>query len=156
MKKTCFIVMTVLLAFLFTGCGKDFVAGASMEAQTFTLPVGPSKSYTAPYIILWDVDSGNMVNNTSGVPTLSLAWSSAAITSVLHTDVTIGGTNTFVYVFNFPALDSSYTYGLGVFDGTPASTDLMVSGPFIYDPRTNRTYSDTNNGTNGAIFTRPR
>ena len=114
-----------------------------IPSQTFVLPSSTSVTHSAnTYIILWQIETGHLVDATDGTFAVGTTWANAAIEDTL---IDPHAENLLVWLATLPALDADIHYGFAVFDAaTPAGTDVPTMGPFLYDPTTNRVYSDTN------------
>jgi hypothetical protein len=96
------------------------------------------RTMTAPYLVLFDYNTGNVVDKTTGVPGASETYAANAITpdgSAVH-----GESN--LWVFTIPPLADIYEYAFRICDAaSPAKADASVLGGFL-DPKTLMTYTD--------------
>ena len=122
------------------------VSASTVALQTFVLPSTSDVTHMAnTYIILWDIGTGNLVND-AGIVLAANGWTDGDIATAVHDE------NGLVWTATIPALDTYYEYGFAVFDSAaPAKTDVPTMGPFLYDPKTNKVYSDTNPLKGGKV-----
>jgi hypothetical protein len=154
------ITIGVLLAIGFTVCvfmlsiHPEEAKAATYPATTISLPTYNSGVLlTNPYFILYDVRTGYLVHATTGVPGVGVIWVGAAFDSDHWTDGAVSGASGFPNLI-IPALNSSRTYGIMMFDAaSPAKTDTCVNKG-LYNPRGNMTYSDSNPTKRGEVMTR--
>lgn len=140
--KTAIIGLIIALSVL-TGCQTQQMAGATIASQTFVIPDEPDNQaaiVNTHKLFIWDTATGNLANSSTGVVTAACTLAEAAIAIAAH------GQSTLVLTATIPALDNSYIYGMAVCqDNAPASGFAeLIAGPWLYDPVTNKTYSDTN------------
>lgn len=139
--------LLVLILLFCVGCS-GVRSGASVGINdTFILPNTPTVTYdAATYILLFDLNSGAFVHADTGVVSGSNVWSVADIATVAHP------ANAAVYTTTLPALDLGYEYVMTVWSGTNYSTaDTFQAGPWLYDPKTGKVYTDTNPIKNSRV-----
>ena len=145
MRKVLFSILFMSILIL-AGCqSAPQLAGATAGTQTFTIPEGSTDDWTAPYLILWieGVANAPLVHKTTGTPLATNSWANSAI---VCTDSATGtATNTLCWDCTIPPLDTKYKYGMAILDNaSPADSDAMEAGPYLYDPLTNQVFTDTN------------
>ena len=125
-------------------------------SRKLVIPKKATDTYTNPYLVFFDIDTGDMAHGTNGISAADTTWGNAAIAGALHS-ATGGNTNTFVYVFEIPDLDNSLRWAFAMFDNdTPADSDTVVAGAWLYDPVTGRAFTDTNPLIGNQIRTNDR
>jgi len=143
-KVTIGLVLAMMLAIGVTWMATYEAKAATIASQTFVLPSSSSVTHSADsYIVIWDRNTGNMVDAGSGVVSASTIWADAAIDE--NHGFSVHTQNATVYTATIPALSDAYRYALAVYDNaTPTKGDAPTAGPFLYDPRFNVVFSDTN------------
>lgn len=153
MKNFIFWMVLGFCIIISAGCGSGQMrAGATLASQTFVLPSTPSITYdTNTYILLFDMATGDFVTAATGAVSASTAWSAADIATAAHAN------NTAAYTATIPELSSNYEYIMTVWSGTNYSTsDTFQAGPWLYDPRTNKTSTDANPQSGNKVLTQIR
>jgi len=113
--------------------------------QSRTLVI-PDKNYSNPYIIFYDLNTGNMFNATTGA--VETTWASAAVSGAKH------ATNKMVLLFTTPPIALDVNIGVNLFqNAAPADTDVITIAQ-KYDPKNNTTYTDTIPAAQGKTLTR--
>lgn len=132
-----FICVCIILAAF---CVKLAKADTTWPSKTFVLPSSVDTTYdAATYILLFNTETGDFVNASTGACTSSVAWSDADIATAAHS------ANTVTYTATIPALSKSIKYGLMVWSGTNySSSDTYQLGAVFYDPESATCYTDTN------------
>lgn len=97
----------------------------------------PDRMLTAPYLIIMDYNSGNIVNATTGVPSADDTYATGKIAG------SAANANNNVFKFLIPPLVDIYEYAFRICEGysTAAKTDASVIGGFL-DPKTLATYGN--------------
>lgn len=130
---------------------------ATKNNARFGFPVTRDMGVTAIdnlYVIFVDTATGYMAHKTTGVAAINTSWANAAVTgaSQATTDTALGGTNTQFWVCDPPPLDLSKEWCMMVFEnGTPANTDVPII-VVLYDPVTNKTYTDAVPAAKGGVL----
>ena len=102
--------------------------------------------YTNPYLIFYDLNTGDMFNPTTGA--VETTWATAAKAATKHT------TNKGVWIAATPPIDVDINIGVNIHDNaSPANTDAVVKA-VKYDPKFNLTYSDATPAAQGKTLTR--
>ena len=141
-KITIGLILAIIIAMGITWTHIDRAGAATSEltdAQTFVLPSTPTVTHTAnTYIILWDTATGHLVNDAGAIASGN-TWTGGDIATAVHAQ------NGLAWTATIPILNVNHTYAMAIFDAaSPAKTDVPTMGPFLYDPRENIVYSDTN------------
>ena len=136
---TIITLMSLITVMVIASKAMAAVSTELTESQTFVLPSSSSVTHTAnTYIIIWDTETGNIVD-ANGVTAAGNTWTEGDIATAVHAQ------NGLVWTATIPALNVNYKYGMAIFDAaSPAKDDVPTMGPFLYDPRENIVYSDTN------------
>jgi len=105
----------------------------------------PDDTYTDLYGIMFDVNTGDMFNATTGV--VSTTWADCVITGAKH------ASNKAVLLLATAPASKYVSIGLNLFDAaSPANTDAVIKA-LKYDPKRNTTYTDANPTGLGKTFT---
>lgn len=144
------VLIIIAIAIAFMVVSRPAQADQSLS-QTFTLPSSSSVTHTAnTYIILWDIKTGNLVAD-AGTIAAGNTWTGGDIATAVHAQ------NGLVWTATIPALDDQVEYGMAIFDAaSPAKTDVPTMGPFLYDARINKAYTDTSPVQRANVLTRSR
>lgn len=106
----------------------------------------PDNAYANLYLIIYDLNSGDMLNKTTGAVTA--VWAEAALAGAKH------ATNLGVWLFVIPQIKNNINLGINFYEnGTPVDNDA-VKASVKYDSKKNSTYSDANCTAQGRTFTR--
>jgi hypothetical protein len=142
------IVLALLASLVLWSIPKEAKA-ATVASQTFVLPSTDTVTHTAnTYIILYDTATGNLVDD-NGAIAAGNTWTGGDIATAVHAQ------NGLVWTATIPELSTAYEYGMAIFDAaSPAKTDVPTMGPFLYDPVSNKTYTDTNPLRDNSVKTK--
>ena len=140
-KITIGLIIAIIVAVGITWTINQDAKAATVASRTFVLISNTSVTHTTnTYLVLWERQTGNIVDKSTGVIAAAEDWADNAITTDGQ-----HGQNTAAWTYTLPALDSNKEYVMGVYsNGTPADDDAPTMGPFLYDPVNNITFSDTN------------
>lgn len=136
----------LLLLCLLAGCSTPR-AGATIKSQTYVLPIRLDHGINTAgdvFALIETIDGVPVLEATGAVTTYSTTFADIAIDGALLES----GTNTHNIGFTIPALDSYYSYSIRFCENaTPALATVVadtIAGPFLYDPKTNKVFTDTN------------
>lgn len=133
-KKWMLIVIVIaLLAIGIASKYTEIVHAATHSSRTFVF----DGSYTDAYIILFERNTGNLVNATTGEPASTVTWAQAKIDAAQHAQSD-------VWVATIPALLLGPEYTVYILDDyASAAKTQTASKAFYYDPRSDRAISYT-------------
>ena len=140
MKKViAFLVLTFTLCIVWYGV-INTVQAETWATRTITFP---DYEYTAPYMIFYDIRTGDMFHATTGA--VNTTWGNCDVAAAKH------ASNNAVWTVSVPTLDKSKEIGVLLFDNaSPVDTDTVIVAMF-YDPQNSVFYTDQAPASKGGI-----
>lgn len=147
-KITVGLVLTMALVVAWM-LAQNVIAAQHSGVKTFVLPTTDSVTHdTNTYLIIYDLNTGDLVDATTGIADSGNAWGDCDIATAVHAE------NGVAWVATIPTLNLDYDYVMVAFsNATPAKTDTPTWGPFLYDAKYAMTYSDASPIRDGRVRT---
>jgi hypothetical protein len=153
--KIGLIIAILCVALVSLALTEKLLAASAVDTKTFILPVDKDSraSATAITIVVFDADTGNVVNGTTGVSASNTTWDSGEITGAQHSV-----SNEWKFTIPKP-VDSNgrvldvYMKVYHVAAASVSKATIPSEQPFLYLWETNRPYGDDSPTGNGRVIT---
>ncbi len=146
--KITFAVIMLILAVGILSLGYLNIENASAETYVTRTLILPFNGETAKTIVMRDAANGNVINKTTGASASNTAWADGENAGSAHT---YSGDWVFTIIVSDTVKEAYFTYYNVAPASITAATTPDSNAPILYNPKTGKTYTDTNPREDQAV-----